>query len=142
MGKLRVSLVAITLSLATAAVALADKVFTNRDLKGSYAFSFQGEIVGLGPVAATGVLNADGNGNVTDAVRTISVNGVPVTETFTCTLSVNPNGTGTAICVIDNPAPGFPLVETFDIVLGKNGGDFRLVGTTPGVVVLGSGSRQ
>ena len=142
MGKLSVSLVAITLSLATAAVALADKVFTNRDAKGSYAFSFQGEIVGVGPVAATGVINADGKGNVTDAVRTISVNGVPVTEMFTCTLSVNPNGTGTAICPLDDPAPGFPPVQTFDLVLGKNGEDFRLVGTTPGVVVLGSGRRR
>lgn len=118
------------------------KEFSLRDVRGDYAFSFQGEIVGVGPVTASGVLSADGKGNITQAERTISVNGVPVVETFTCTLTVNPNGTGSAVCPIDSPAPGFPAVETFDFALEDRARGFRFVGTTPGIAVLGSGRRQ
>ena len=49
MAKLIVSLVVVPLSLACSALVLADKpltkTFTNRDVRGSYAFSFQGEIL-------------------------------------------------------------------------------------------------
>ena len=122
--------------------AFAANEFTEKDVRGAYAFSFHGEIVGLGPIAATGRMFADGNGNIPEAVRTISVNGVPQTETFTCTISVDANGTGAAVCPLDNPAPGFPPVETFDFVIEDKGRSFRFVGTTPGIVVLGSGLLQ
>ena len=131
-----------TLLLSSSAVVFADKSFSVGDVKGHYGFSFQGEIVGVAAVAATGMMVADGKGNITDAVRTITVGGVPVTETFTCTLHVNPDGTGSAVCPLDAPAPGFPPVETFDFVMEQNGKAFRFVSTTPGVVILGSGARQ
>ena len=118
------------------------KEFSVADIKGNYGFSFDGEIVGVAPVAATGAFSADGKGNITSAVRTISVGGVPLTETFTCTLTVNPNGTGSAVCPLDQPSPGFPAVETYDFVLEDNKKAFRMVGTTPGAVVLGAGRRQ
>jgi hypothetical protein len=123
-------------------IVVADKRFTEGDVKGRYGFSFQGEVVGVAPVAATGRMLADGKGNITDAVRTINVGGVPATETFTCTLIVNADGTGSAVCPLDEPAPGFPPVETFDFVIEENGKAFRFVGTTPGIVVLGSGVKQ
>lgn len=122
--------------------ASADKSFSVKDVRGAYAFSFQGEITGVGPVAATGAMRADGGGNIIEAVRTIAVNGVAQTQTFTCSLSVDANGTGSAVCPLDNPAPGFPAVETFDFVLERKGRSFRFVGTTPGISVLGSGLRQ
>ena len=118
------------------------KEYSVADIKGNYGFSFDGQIVGVAPVAATGAFSADGNGNITSAVRTISVNGVPATETFTCTLTVNPDGTGSAVCPLDQPVPGFPAVETFDFVLEDNKKAFRMVATTPGIVVLGSGRKQ
>ena len=118
------------------------KEYSVADIKGNYGFSFDGQIVGVTPVAATGAFSADGKGNITSAVRTISVGGVPVTETFTCTLTVNPDGTGSAVCPLDQPAPGFPEVETFDFVLEDNKKAFRMVSTTPGIVVLGSGRKQ
>lgn len=118
------------------------KEFSVADIKGSYGFSFDGELVGVAPVAATGAFSADGKGNITSAVRTISVGGVPLTETFTCTLTVNPNGTGSAVCPLDQPSPGFPAVETYDFVLEDNKKAFRMVGTTPGAVVLGAGRKQ
>ena len=118
------------------------KEYSVADIKGSYGFSFDGQIVGVAPVAATGAFTADGKGNITSAVRTISVGGVPITETFSCTLTVNPNGTGSAVCPLDQPTPGFPAVETFDFVLEDNKKAFRMVGTTPGTVVLGAGRKQ
>jgi hypothetical protein len=57
-------------------------------------------------------------------------------------LTVNAKGTGSAVCPLDNPAPGFPPVETFDFVLEEKGKALRFVGTTPGIVVLGSSARQ
>jgi|SRR5262245_29608883 len=135
-------LVVPALILSPVSAALADKPFTVGDLKGHYGFSFQGEVVGLAAVAATGMIVADGKGKITQAVRTINAGGVPVTETFTCTLTVNANGTGSAVCPLDNPAPGSPAVETFDFVLEENGEAFRFVSTTPGIVVLGSGASQ
>ena len=116
--------------------------FSVADVKGNYSVSFDGEILGVGPVAATGAFYADGKGNIPKAVRTISVGGEPNTETFTCTLIVNPNGTGSATCPLDDPAPGFPDVETFDFVIEDDGDAFRIVGTTAGIVVLGSGRKQ
>lgn len=141
--KRRLFLVLVAAILVTPVSAvLADKSFTVGDVKGRYGFSFEGEIVGLASVAATGMMVADGEGNITNAVRTISVGGVPITETFTCTLLVNANGTGSAVCPLDAPAPGSPAVETFDFVIEANGKAFRFVSTTPGIVVLGSGARQ
>jgi hypothetical protein len=67
---------------------------------------------------------------------------VPVTQTFTCSLAVEPDGTGSAVCPLDDPLPGAPPVETFDFVLEDKARAFRLVGTTPNILVLGSGSEQ
>ena len=136
----------LTIALLAASTAInaesSGKTFSVADVKGNYGFSFDGQIVGVAPVAATGAFSADGKGNITSAVRTISVGGVPITETFTCTLTVNPNGTGSAVCPLDQPSPNFPAVETFDFVLEDNKKAFRMVGTTPGAVVLGAGRRQ
>ena len=112
------------------------------DIKGKYSFSFDGEVVGVAPVAAIGAMQADGKGNITKAVRTISVGGLAITQRFTCTLIVRPNGTGSATCPLANPAHGFPPVETFDFVIENHGKGFRLVGTTAGIVVSGSGRKQ
>lgn len=120
----------------------ADKVFSEKSVRGSYGFSFQGEIIGVGPVAAIGVLESDGNGNIDPASRTININGVPIQQTFTCTYFVYPEGTGSAVCPLDDPPPGAPAVETFDFVLVNKAKGFQFAGTTPGIVVLGTGTKQ
>ncbi|WP_455204470.1 hypothetical protein [Kaarinaea lacus] len=115
-----------------------DRVYTLSDVKGRYAFSFDGEIIGLGPIAATGYIKSDGKGNITEAERTIAtVLGPATIETFTCTYDITNNGTGSSTCTLD--ASG--AVETFNYVLEDNGKGFRLVGTTPGVILLGGGHR-
>ena len=134
--------VIITTMISSSAQADGRRGFSVKDVKGDYAFYFDGQIVGVGQVAATGAFHADGRGNVTRAVHTISVLGYSRTETFTCTIAVNPNGTGSANCPLDNPAAGAPPEETFDFVLEDNAKAFRMVGTTEGFVVLGGGRRQ
>ena len=131
-------------------VVIKPRTFTEMDVRGAYAFSFEGTVIQLGPavamvaapIAAAGVVVADGTGNIIDAVRTLNVNGTAVKQTFTCIYSVNPNGTGSATCALANPLPGAPLAETFDFVLEDAGRAFRLIGTTPGITVAGSGTRQ
>lgn len=112
------------------------------DVKGTYSFSFDGQVVGVAPVAAIGAIHADGKGNITKAVRTISVGGLAISQTFTCTLIVRADGMGSATCPLHNPAHGFPPVETFNFVIEDDGNAFRMVGTTAGIVVSGSGRRQ
>lgn len=85
---------------------------------------------------------SDGRGNITSGVRTLNLNGTVAQQTFTCTYSVNPDGTGSAVCPLDTPLPGAPAVETFDFALEDRGRAFRLLGTTAGITVLGSGAKQ
>jgi hypothetical protein len=73
------------LALSIGADALAGKTYSVKDVSGRYAFSFQGEIVNGGPIAAAGYLLADGKGNITEAQRTLSTPYGNVIETFYCT---------------------------------------------------------
>jgi hypothetical protein len=134
--------VSVVLTAFSANGVFAEKIYTIRDIRGRYVFSYQGEVSGSAAIAATGVLNADGKGNITDGVRMINVNGAPSTNTFSCTIVVEPNGTGSADCLADNPPPGFPTAESFNFVLHRNGRGFKFIATTAGIVVLGTGERQ
>jgi len=125
--------------------AVAHRGFDLADVRGRYLFSFDGEIVGAGPVplpvAASGYLVADGNGSIYEARRTISSPFGVVTEAFTCTLTlmVDADGMGSAECELDEAQSGMPSIETFDFVITRDRQSFRFVGTTPGLVVSGSG---
>ena len=114
-----------------------DQEYTRRRFAGG-----EGEqgTAGGAPVAAVGVITANGKGRVTRGVRTINLGGTTVRQTFTCTYAVNPDGTGSATCPVS--APPRPTTETFDFVLEDGGRRFELLGTTAGTTVLGSGTRQ
>src|SRR5215475_9232921 len=61
---------------------------SNASIKGSYGFSCEGTLVGVGPLAAIGVFTADGKGNGSE-VETVSVNGdITTGATFTVSYSV------------------------------------------------------
>jgi hypothetical protein len=47
---------------------------SNASIQGTYGFSCEGTLVGVGPLAAIGVFTADGKGNGSE-VETVSVNG-------------------------------------------------------------------
>src|SRR3989442_15629183 len=111
--------------------------FTNADVRGPYGFSLDGTIVSgttAVPVAAVGLFVADGNGNLTEGVRTLSAGGVVLHQTFTCTYSVSPNGTGSAVCTILTGGTG---TESFDFVLTDKRREGPFVATNPGFVVRG-----
>jgi hypothetical protein len=136
-----VSVATAALALSVGTDALAGKTYSVEDVKGRYAFSFQGELVNGGPIAAAGYLLADGKGYITEAKRTLSSPYGIVNETFYCTLTVDPDGRGSATCPLDAPQKGFPAIESFDFVIADNAKAFRFIGTTPGMVVVGSGER-
>ncbi|MGE5155279.1 MAG: hypothetical protein ACM3ST_14870 [Bdellovibrio bacteriovorus] len=130
----------VLLTVALGNDAVAGKRFDLGDVKGRYVFSFDGEINGGGPVAASGYLEADGRGNIYMAKRTISSQLGSVTETFTCTLTLDSDGMGSAVCPLDDPRPESPI-ESFDFVIAQDRQSFQFVGTTPGLVIRGSGHR-
>jgi len=119
--------------------ALADPKFSERDIKGPYGFAFDG-FVGAAPgaptaatlpVASVGRFTADGRGNLNDGVRTLVVGGNAVRQTFTCTYSVNGDGTGHADCLV---TPQAPADEHFDFVIVNKGDEayFTAVPTATG----------
>ena len=116
------------------------KKFSLADLKGRYAFAFDGSIPGVGPVVASGMFVADGKGNITDGNRSFNLSGTTLQQTFICTYTMNVNGTGSAECPLTSPTPG-PAVETFDFTINKKGNLGWYISTNPGIVVLGRASR-
>jgi len=117
----------------------AERAFTNADVRGPYGFFLEGTINTVGPVAAIGFFVADGNGTLADGTRTISVNGAVLRQTFTCTYTVNPNGTGSAECTILSGGSG---KETFDFVLTDKSREVPVVATDPGRIIRGAAVKQ
>ena len=117
--------------------------FSLRDVDGPTAFAFDGfATVGtvVAPAAAVGRFTADGNGHLRDGVRTLVVGGTVFPQTFTCTYTVNPNGTGTATCVVmTGPVPSD---ESFDFVIIERKKEAYFTATTPGVTIRGATRRQ
>ena len=63
---------------------------------GNYGYTANGSLIGIGPVAATGISRFDGHGNVSGS-QTRSVNGDIAEETFQGTYRVTPVCTGTEV---------------------------------------------
>ena len=102
------------LSLALTSSLFAQAGFTLRDIRGTYAFSFQGTLVRAAtgtaiPVAAVGVFTLDGEGKVTKATRILNVSGQVIRESATGTYTVNSEGIGSATFIV-LPADGEPPV--------------------------------
>jgi hypothetical protein len=128
--------------LAVVPVAEAER-FSVRDVNGPTAFAFDGFVtVGavMVPAAAVGRFTADGNGNITDGVRTLVVGGTTVPATFTCTYTVNSDGTGVATCTVTTA--GVDTTETFDFVIVEKGKEAFFTSTTAGSTLRGETKRQ
>jgi hypothetical protein len=105
---------------------LAQSGYTAWDLRGTYAFSFQGTLIQGSaqtaiPFAAVGVFTLDGEGRVTKATRILNVSGQVVRQTATGTYTVNAEGIGSAVFNVI-PAAGEPPVvpatrEVFHIAM-------------------------
>lgn len=121
--------------------AVAAPGFDVGDLKGRCAFVIAGEATAgpvTGPLAATGIIEADGHGNFPFATRTITVGGklIVQNDTPTCTYVVNPDGTGTATFI-----PTVGPTQSFDFAIVDRD-EFHAVATTLGVVASGPAKRR
>lgn len=104
--------------------------FTNRALKGTYGFSFDGTAffpnpAGGSPVpvvlAAVGWLRADGKGNFSESVRTLNLGGQVFHQTAVGTYQVDPNGTGSAdFRVFDRDSGVLMSEESFAFVVDSD----------------------
>lgn len=104
---------------------------SNASIKGSYALSCEGTVVGLGPIAVIGVFTADGNGTGSE-VETISFNGA-ISQGVPFTVTYNVNGDCTGSFVSTGP-DGSVFHNNF--VLDDNKKEFRLMPTEPGFVAV------
>ena len=102
-------------------------------LRGRYALSLTGTIVGLGPAAEIGNITFDGAGNLTGTLRA-SFNGQILPRTATGTYVVNGDCTGSISAVIN---PGGPI-ELNLVMVGSGGDKAVVVVTTPGLVFSGT----
>lgn len=111
--------------------------FSNANIQGRYVFSANGTASNVGPVAVIGQFIADGFGNITNGVNTVSLNGQIIQQTFTCSYNVSSNGTGTSACpvtTISSDSPG-PATSTFSFVITNKSSEIEFVQTDPGVVM-------
>ena len=117
----------LTLSLAAflAPSGIGQSAFTLQDVRGTYAFTFDGSLIRTAtgqaiPIAAVGVFTLDGLGKITKGVRYLNVGGQVIRETATGTYSINADGTGTATFVVipvDGEPPVVPpTLEVFNFV--------------------------
>ena len=103
---------------------------SNASIKGTYGFSCEGTVVGVGPIAVIGVFTADGNGNGSE-VETISFNGdISQGVPFTVTYTVNADCTGSFV------STGLGSVFHNDFVIDDHKQEIRLSPTEPGFVAV------
>jgi len=126
----------LVLALVAAAAEAHAARFDESDIRGDYAFTFDGS-AGAVPIAAVGRFFADGKGNMLGGRRTLVAGGAVFEQTFHCTYVVQADGRGTADCPVDGATP-----ESFSLILVKDGQDAYFVGTTAGTTVHGTAVRQ
>jgi len=102
---------------------------------------FVATAAGSTTAAAVGRFVADGAGTIYNGVRTLVVGGAATHQTFRCTYSVAPNGTGTATCEVMTGGV-VTGTEHYDFVIVDNGEEAFFTETDPGVTIRGSAERQ
>jgi len=107
---------------------------SNSSLKGDYAYTGWGELVGVGPLSSIGKLDFDGNGNITGALVHGVVNGIQPPADFstgTGSYVVNADCTG-RIHIVQNSGPPLDIL----IIVARKGHEIRGVNATPGVNIV------
>lgn len=120
--------------------------YTNANLSGSFAFGIAGTSGSAGEVG-TGVVVADGQGNITSGDETVSTYGVSCHATFSGNYSITADGTGTATV---NVSPDSASVAkgclsgqaTFTLAIGNSGSSLVLASQGPLGVFLATGIKQ
>jgi hypothetical protein len=146
--KFWIGLAALAAMLAYSGAGQAGEQYTARSLKGVYGFSGSGTLL-AGSAAVVGLTRFDGmEGCHTTAVLNVispSLTGVIPLSSTTCSYTVNSDGTGTQMLILEGPAVGTigPFTSDFVIVDGKNEVHFMLSdGFGGGTVASGVSKRQ
>lgn len=112
--------------------------FSNHSIHGAYGFVVDGVVINQNTAANTHAVSigrfiADGEGNISDGVRTLNSGGDVQNQTFTGTYTVYSNGTGSVrIQVSTLGVDGIPVpssIETGSIVIVRPGDRFEVIGT-------------
>ena len=103
---------------------------------GTYELTTTGSIPAIGPVSAVGTMTFDRAGNLSGS-QTRSLNGAVAEETFTGTITVNPDCTGTEVVQVFQDGP-LVRTSTINVVIDDNGRAARSLITS---VVLPDGTR-
>ena len=143
-SRLPIVLLALATLVVPAAHAKQGDTFSEADFRGDYSFAFDGVLILEGqpvPIAASGQVEADGDGNATDFVRVVNLGGSLVLrqEGFG-SYWVNPDGTGSAeftVITVDPPDTFPDSTETFDFTITGNRRKLQFISTTPGTVARG-----
>ena len=102
-------------------------------LKGPWGVTFNGTIVGFGPIAIVGVATFDGAGNWSRDERAVVNGNVLPRELITGTYTVNGNCTGTTVDTIGNSS---------DFVIVAHRTEMFAIATRPGTVATVTLKRQ
>lgn len=110
---------------------------TLRSLQGSHGFTYDGTILGVGPIAASGPIQFDGRGNLSASYAT-NVNGVQFRGTFVGNYTVNPDGSGSVTLRL----PRLGLQAHGDFVLVDDGRGTFFSCTDAGFAITGQTRRM
>ena len=108
-----------------------------RSLHGEHGFTYDGAILGVGPIAASGPIQFDGRGNLSASYAT-NVNGVQFRGTFVGTYTVNADGSGSVTLQL----PRLGLQAHGDFVLVDNGKGTFFSCTDAGFSITGQTRRM
>jgi len=128
-----------TLTLILGALFAASSLFaddhqcTYKKAAGDFGYTATGIRNGIGPVVAVGRYTLDVHGNVLNGSQTISFAGLIAEETFTGTVSLNSDCTGTA--VIDVVSPVLNRTTHTSFVIVDNDNEARQVFTDPDTIL-------
>lgn len=106
-------------------------------LRGDHGFTYDGTILGVGPIASSGPIQFDGQGNLSASYST-AVNGVLFRGTFVGTYTVNPDGSGSVTLNL----PRLGLSAHGDFVLIDDGKGTFFSCTDAGFSIRGQTRRQ
>jgi hypothetical protein len=125
-----------TMSYATVGNQDKDDLCSIASLQGSYGYFLSGPLIGLGPVAAVGIMTLDGAGSLS-ARDTVSNNGVIGARNGSGTYTVNSNCTGSV--TLNGDFQGFSA--DFTVIPESHGSGFTFIVTNFGTNQAGEAKK-
>jgi hypothetical protein len=118
----------------------ADDRCSNRSVSGAFGYVTTGTRIGIGPVAGSGVITFDEDGNV-NGEQTVSFGGTIATETYSGTYSVDAGCRGSFTVVVSSSIPAFNRTTTVDIVWEDDSNAAHAIFTGAGTIITADARR-